>query len=58
MNRDQIKGKEKQVKGQVKETAGRILGDKTLEKKGAFQNANGKMQKGYGDAKAEVRKGS
>ena len=58
MNKDQVKGDVKEVKGQVKETAGKILGDKTMEEKGRNQNAAGKIQKGYGDAKEEVKKGS
>jgi uncharacterized protein YjbJ (UPF0337 family) len=58
MNHDQVKGAAKQVKGQIKETTGRILGDKTLEKKGAMQIATGKLQKGFGDAKEATRKGS
>ena len=57
MNKDQVKGDIKEVKGQVKETAGKIFGDKNLEDKGKIQNAAGKIQKGYGDAKEEVKKG-
>jgi uncharacterized protein YjbJ (UPF0337 family) len=58
MNKDQVKGDVKKVKGHVKETAGKIFGDKTLENKGKLQNAGGKIQKSYGDAKEEVKKGS
>ena len=57
MNKDQVKGYVKQVKGQVKKTTGKILGDKTLETKGTLQNAAGKIQKGYGDAKEVIKKG-
>jgi len=46
------------VKGQVKETTGKILGDKTMENKGTLQDAAGKIQKAYGDAKEEIKKGS
>jgi uncharacterized protein YjbJ (UPF0337 family) len=58
MNKDQVKGDVKEVKGQVKETTGKIFGDKTLENKGKLQNADGKIQKGYGDAKDEANKGN
>ena len=58
MNKDQVKGDVKQVKGQVKETTGKILGDKTMENKGTLQDAAGKIQKAYGDAKEEIKKGN
>jgi uncharacterized protein YjbJ (UPF0337 family) len=56
MNKDQSDGRVKEVKGKVKEVAGRITGDKTLENKGKLQNAGGKVQAGYGDAKADLKK--
>ena len=55
MNKDQIKGGIKQVKGQVKETTGKVFGDKELENKGKIDNAMGKIQKGFGDAKADLK---
>jgi uncharacterized protein YjbJ (UPF0337 family) len=58
MNKDQTKGQIKEVKGNIKEVAGKALGDKTMENKGKVQNAVGKVQKGYGDAKEEIKKGS
>lgn len=58
MNKDQVKGDGKQTKGHVKEAAGKILGDKDMEDKGKIQNAAGKVQKGFGDLKEEVKKGS
>ena len=58
MNNAQVKGDIKQVKGQIKETTGKLLGDKTLENKGTLQNAAGKIQKGYGNAKEEIKKGT
>ncbi len=58
MNKDQVKGDVKEVKGKAKETAGKVFGDKTMENKGTLQNAAGKIQKGYGDAKEEIKKGS
>lgn len=58
MNKDQVKGDVKQVKGNVKEATGKVFGDKTLENKGKVENAVGKVQKHYGNAKEEVKKGS
>jgi len=54
MNKDQIAGKAKQVKGDVKETVGKLFDDKTLENEGKAQNTVGKIQQGYGDIKDDV----
>ncbi len=56
MNKDQRDGRIKEVKGTVKEVAGRITGDKKLENKGKAQNAVGEVQSTYGDAKADLSK--
>lgn len=56
MNKDQKDGRIKEVKGTVKEVAGRVTGDSKLENKGKVQNAVGKTQAAYGDAKADVKK--
>ncbi|BAN46462.1 CsbD family protein [Metapseudomonas resinovorans] len=54
MNEDQVKGRGKQVKGQVKEAAGKLIGNKTLENKGKVQDTAGKIQKHYGDLKDDL----
>lgn len=56
MNKDQKDGRIKEVKGTVKEVTGRVTGDSKLENKGKVQNAVGKTQAAYGDAKADVSK--
>lgn len=56
MNKDQIKGRVKEVEGKVKEVAGKVVGNKTLEEKGKAQNAGGKIQAGYGDLKSDLKK--
>ena len=58
MNKDQVEGKLKQVKGDVKETVGKLVDDKTLENKGKVDNVVGKVQQGYGDIKADLKNGS
>lgn len=55
MNKDQVSGRVKQVEGKVKEITGTISGDKRLEKKGQIEKVIGKVQAGYGDAKAKAR---
>ncbi len=55
MNKNQIKGRIEQAKGQVKAVAGRIVGNKELEQKGRNQKAGGKVQSGYGDVKEDIK---
>lgn len=57
MNKDQIKGRIKEVKGIVKETAGKVTGKEVLEQKGKLLRTTGKVQAGFGDIKDDVRKG-
>ncbi len=44
MNKDQIKGRAKEVEGTVKEVAGKIVGNTKLEDKGKVEQAVGKAQ--------------
>jgi uncharacterized protein YjbJ (UPF0337 family) len=55
VNKDQVKGVGKQVKGSVKETAGRMTGNRRTEAEGAAEKTVGKVQKGFGDVKEKVK---
>jgi len=55
MNEDQVRGRVKEVKGELKNVAGKIVGDKKLERKGKIENVSGKVQAGYGDLKEDLR---
>lgn len=55
MNTDQVKGKAKEIAGEVQEHTGRALGNKEQEAKGHATEMEGKVQKGYGDAKEAVK---
>jgi uncharacterized protein YjbJ (UPF0337 family) len=55
MDKDRIKGSKEQAKGAVKETAGKILGDKKLETEGKTDKAAGKVQNAIGGLKDAVR---
>jgi uncharacterized protein YjbJ (UPF0337 family) len=57
MNKDQIKGKARQAKGEVKQLAGKLVGDKAMETKGVIQKTAGKIQSTYGNAKDKIKKG-
>jgi uncharacterized protein YjbJ (UPF0337 family) len=54
MNRDQIKGVAKDVKGDIKKGIGEATGDKALVDEGNLDKAEGKIQKGAGDLKSKL----
>jgi len=54
MNKDQIKGKVKMMAGTVEEQAGYWTDDKKVEAKGIILQAEGKIQKSWGDVKDAV----
>jgi uncharacterized protein YjbJ (UPF0337 family) len=56
MNKNQVKGRLDEAKGKVKEVAGKVTGNNTLEQKGKIQNAKGTVQAGYGDLKEDIKK--
>lgn len=56
MNKDQVKGGAEQAKGKTKEVAGKAVGNKELEQEGKLENTGGKVQKGYGDVKEDIKK--
>jgi uncharacterized protein YjbJ (UPF0337 family) len=55
MNKDQVRGRVEQAKGSVKEAAGRLVGDRTLEAQGKIQKNIGKVQGKFGDLKRDVK---
>jgi uncharacterized protein YjbJ (UPF0337 family) len=55
MDKDRIKGSAEQTKGVVKETAGKIFGDKKLETEGKTDVAAGKVQNAVGGLKDALR---
>ncbi len=55
MNKDQVKGRVETVKGAIKEAAGNLVGNKSLESEGTVQQAVGKVQSTLGDAKSELK---
>lgn len=51
MNRDQVKGRAKEVAGKVEKNVGRATGSAKTEAKGLVKEAIGKVQKNLGDAR-------
>lgn len=54
MNKDQVKGVGKQVKGEVQQQVGKLTGDVDTRAKGHANEIEGKLQKDLGDAKEAV----
>jgi len=55
INKDQVKGRVEEVKGSMKEAAGKVVGDATLEAKGNIQKNLGKVQAKVGDIKQNLK---
>lgn len=56
MNTNQVKGKAKEVLGNIQEHAGKLVGSKTQEAKGLATEAEGKVQKKSGDVEETLNK--
>ena len=55
MHKDEMKGAGKDLKGSVKEAAGRATKDPNLEAEGSADRVEGKVQKGVGAFKDAAR---
>jgi uncharacterized protein YjbJ (UPF0337 family) len=53
-NKDEIKGKGKQVEGAIKDKTGKLIGNPTLEGKGKAERATGKAQETVGKARRKT----
>ncbi len=56
MNKDQIQGNWKQLKGRVKERWGRLTDDDVDLVEGRFEQLAGKIQERYGKSREEAQK--
>jgi uncharacterized protein YjbJ (UPF0337 family) len=54
MNRDELEGKAKEVKGRVKQSVGDLTDDEQLRDEGVADEAEGEVQKGFGRARRKV----
>ena len=54
VNKDQVEGRIRVVKGKYNEVAGKVTGDKKLEVKGKVQQIGGKAQEKLGDVKQKL----
>lgn len=56
MNKDQVKGKAKNIAGKVQEQAGKLVGSKEQQVKGLSKQISGKVQESYGDVRQSAEK--
>ncbi len=56
MNKDQIKGKAKDIGGKIQQEVGEVIGSSEQQAKGISKQVEGKVQETYGDAKEEIVK--
>ncbi len=55
MNKDQVKGKAKDIGGKIQEEVGKAIGSSEQQAKGLSKQVEGKVQEKYGDAKEIVK---
>ena len=53
-NKDEIKGKGKQISGAIKDKAGELIKDRKLEAKGEAERVAGKLQEKSGKARRKT----
>ncbi|MBN9530746.1 MAG: CsbD family protein [Alphaproteobacteria bacterium] len=56
MDKEHVKGTVDKAKGAVKETVGKMTGDKQMQAEGQFDKAKGEARKAVGDVKDAIRK--
>jgi uncharacterized protein YjbJ (UPF0337 family) len=56
MNRDQVEGKAKEIKGRIKQGVGDVANDEDLRNEGVADEAEGQVQKGFGNVRDKVSK--
>jgi uncharacterized protein YjbJ (UPF0337 family) len=57
VNKDQVSGRVEEAKGKVKQAAGKVTGSTRMKAEGLADQAAGKVQKNFGDAKEHLKDG-
>ena len=55
INEDQMKGRVKVARGAIRESAGKLVGDKMMQAKGNIQKNVGRVQAKLGDIKEHLK---
>jgi uncharacterized protein YjbJ (UPF0337 family) len=58
INKDQVQGRADEVKGAIKETAGKVVGNPSLQVKGNIEKNLGKVQAKVGDVTEDLKESS
>ena len=58
MDREHVKGAADKAKGAIKDTAGKMMGDKKMQVEGKFDKAKGEAHNVAGDLKDAAREAS
>jgi uncharacterized protein YjbJ (UPF0337 family) len=53
-NKDEVKGKLDQIKGDLKKRTGQALNDRDLEDEGNADKAGGELREGFGTARRKI----
>jgi uncharacterized protein YjbJ (UPF0337 family) len=56
MDKEHVKGAADKAKGAIKDTAGKVTGDKQMQAEGKIDKAKGAAHSAVGDAKDAVRR--
>jgi uncharacterized protein YjbJ (UPF0337 family) len=56
MSKDEVKGRGKKIKGQIREEVGKITDNKTEQIKGKIEQVEGKVQEEVGKIKRKAKK--
>lgn len=56
MDKDRIKGKIEEIKGDIKERVGGATKDRSTQAEGFVENKKGKIQSGFGEMKDEMKR--
>jgi uncharacterized protein YjbJ (UPF0337 family) len=56
MDREHVKGAADKAKGAIKDTAGKVIGDKKLEAEGKIDKAKGEAHHAAGEVKDALKK--
>jgi uncharacterized protein YjbJ (UPF0337 family) len=55
MSKEEVKGKGKQIKGQIREEVGKLTNNKTEQLKGKIEQVEGKAQEEIGKVKRKAK---
>ncbi|MFH0849028.1 MAG: CsbD family protein [archaeon] len=55
MSKEEVKGRGKRIKGQIREEVGKLTNNKTEQLKGKIEQVEGRVQEGIGKVKRKAK---